>query len=67
MDLVVAMKYLVECNKCKTRFNANGEEDWQSVGDGGPAECTGVELVDASCPKCGNDDVDIVEDLGLED
>jgi hypothetical protein len=61
------MKYLVKCQKCGKQFHATGEEDWQEVGDGGPAECTGVELTECSCPDCGDDQVDILKDLGLED
>lgn len=61
------MMFLVECNQCKHRFNCRGEEDWQSVGDGGPAECTGTEIFDAVCPQCGYDEVDIIEGHELED
>jgi hypothetical protein len=62
------MTFSVSCQKCGHKFICHGEEDWQDVGDGGPSECTGVELTDfESCPKCGHDEVDIEENVSNYD
>jgi len=50
----------VICIKCKTQYTAKGTADCESVGDGGPACCTGVELDEPECPGCGSDECEIV-------
>lgn len=55
------MQFRVRCEKCKTEFVTKGTEDWQSIGDGGPAACTGVELDEPQCPECGGDKVEILD------
>lgn len=56
------MIFLVFCTKCGCRYSTSGTEDYQDVGDGCPACCTGVELDEPSCPSCGHDEATIIDE-----
>jgi len=41
-------QFAVVCSKCKTEYTASGAADYESVGDGGPAECTNRNALTAA-------------------
>lgn len=57
------MTYSVKCSTCGEVFTAKGEADYQSVGDGGPACCTGIEMEEVECPVCKGSEVEVIEEV----